>query len=77
MTKIPPGVRGVRLAGWFLCGGGDEDDDGDDDDDEDDDDHKRGYDDDTELAKQTCVVTNSITQRSLCACADRVPVAGK
>ena len=61
MTKIQPGVRGVRLVGWSLWGG-DEDDDDDDDDDEDDDDHKRGYDDDNELAKQTCVVTNSITQ---------------
>ena len=70
MTKIPPGVRGVRLAGWSLCGG-DEDDDG-----EEDDDHGRGYDGDAEITKQTCVVTNSITQRSLCACPDRVPVAG-
>ena len=35
LTKIPPGVQGVRLAGWSLCGGGDEDDDDEDDDDDD------------------------------------------
>ena len=38
MTKILPGVQGVRLAGWSLCGGDDEDDDDDDDDYEDDED---------------------------------------
>ena len=48
---------------------------GGDDEDDDDDDHDRGYDGDAEITKQTCVVTNSITQRSLCACPDRVPVA--